>query len=171
MLTTNRCMLTRPVAADLAAILELYTSTEVRLYLGGPIDAQAFRERVAPKLLAADGSLYWVIRRSVDQSFLGLISLVPHHDGGDTEVSYQFLPAWWGQGYATEVVARIIAYAIHDVGLPRVVAETQTANTASCRLLENVGMRLERTVTRFGAEQGIFSIGRSQITDALTDRL
>ncbi|MGK7949496.1 MAG: hypothetical protein AB4368_12020 [Xenococcaceae cyanobacterium] len=37
------------------------------------------------------------------------------------------------------------------------LAETQIANIASCRLVERMGMRLERTVERFGAKQGIFT--------------
>jgi ribosomal-protein-alanine N-acetyltransferase len=74
------------------------------------------------------------------------------------EVSYQLLPQWWRQGYATEVVQKIIQHAFADLALTKVVAETQTANIASCRLLEKVGMLREETLERFGAEQGIFSI-------------
>ena len=54
------------------------------------------------------------------------------------------------------MVQAVIRYALRDLGLPRVVAETQTANIASCRLLEGLGLRRERTVQRFGAQQAIY---------------
>ena len=85
----------------------------------------------------------------------------PHHDGVYLEISYQLLPNWWGAGYATEVVQVIINFALIELNLSKVIAETQTANTSSCKLLENLGMKLERTISRFGAEQAIYSIKSS----------
>ena len=61
-------------------------------------------------------------------------------------------------GIASEVVNEIIKYALYDLNYPIVLAETQTANIASCKLLEKVGMKLERKIQRFGEEQAIYSI-------------
>jgi ribosomal-protein-alanine N-acetyltransferase len=52
----------------------------------------------------------------------------------------------------------IIPYALNDLSLTKIVAETQTANTASCRLLEKVVMKKEQILFRFGAEQAIYSL-------------
>lgn len=131
---------------------------EVRRYLGGPVDERGFEAGFAAKLSSDTNQLYWIIRQASDNEFMGSVSLDLHHDGVNTEVSYQLLPKWWGRGYATEVVQRIVKYAFEDLGLAKVVAETQIANKASCRLLEKSGMQLEQTVERFGAEQAIFSI-------------
>src|SRR5699024_11286264 len=57
----------------------------------------------------------------------------------------------------TEVVGHIIDYSLSELALSKIVAETQTANTASCKLLEKLGMTLERIVYRFNAEQAIYS--------------
>ena len=38
------------------------------------------------------------------------------------------------------------------------IAETQTANILSCKLLERVGMKLEQKIQRFGTEQTIYAI-------------
>lgn len=67
---------------------------------------------------------------------------------------------WWGQGYAEEVIRKVIDYVFDELKLKKLVAETQSANKNSCKLLKNVGMTLEGIVTRFGAEQSIFSISR-----------
>src|SRR3954452_17049237 len=98
---------------------------------------------------SSDDSFYWVVREKQTHNFIGLVSLDTHHEGVNLEISYQFLPNWWGKGYATEVVRLIINYALNDLKLSMIVAETQTANTSSCRLLERLGMELERTIIRF----------------------
>lgn len=104
-------------------------------------------------------SCFWVVRLKSNNQLIGLVSLDKHVDGG-TEVSYEFLPNYWGQGYATEVINRVIKFAFEELGIDKLLAETQTANVNSCKLLDRVGMRLERKVQRFGAEQGIFSVGK-----------
>ena len=82
----------------------------------------------------------------------------PHHIGNDIEVSYQFLPKWWGAGYATEVMKEIFKFAFESLNLPRVIAVTQTANISSRKLLERLGMKLISKYQRFGAEQSLYSI-------------
>lgn len=89
--------------------------------------------------------------------FIGLVSLDKHIDG-DTEVSYEFLPKWWGAGYTTEVMGEVLNFALNVLTLTKVIAGTQTANLRSCRLLEKLGMKLQITVQRHGAEQAIYSI-------------
>ena len=87
---------------------------------------------------------------------LGVVLLDRHHDLEDIEVSYLFLPEHWGRGYASAAVRQVLAHAFGTIGLCRVVAETQSANAASVRLLERLGFRLLRKVVRFGAEQSIY---------------
>lgn len=157
MIQTTRCDLMALRADDLEHVVRLYTDADVRRFLGGPVDEQTMRSRF-PAILEPDTSTQRLaVRIKTDGSFAGLVTLSPHHDGVDTEVSYQFLPEWWGQGYATEAVQAVVTHALTHSGLPRVIAETQTANIASCRLLERIGMRLDRTVDRFGAEQSIYT--------------
>ena len=155
---TARCVLTPLRRDDVADVTALYADEAVRRFLGGPADEDEVRTSLSTFVEdKASGSAlhFWVIRLK-GGSFVGTVSLGAHHDGADTEVSYQLLPMWWGQGYAGEAVGAVIKYALFELGLARVVAETQRANLASCRLLERLGMRLERTVERFGAEQAIY---------------
>ena len=156
---TTRCKLTIFENCDRALVMKLYTDAKVRHFLGGVVDEKTIRYKFWEMLKPNSEAHYWVIRAKDSSSLkeIGIVSLTQHHNNIDTEVSYQLLPEWWGKGYGTEVVGAIVSYALTVMNLPRVVAETQMANTASCRLLESVGMRLERTVERFGAKQIIYA--------------
>ncbi len=145
---------------DLEHVVALYMDEDVRRFLGGPRDEEDIRSAF-PRLLQSNAEIHrWAVRLKAKDAFMGIIYLGPHHDGADIEISYQFLPAWWGQGYATETVQAVIDYAFEIRGLPRIIAETQMANVASRRLLARLGMRLARTVERFGARQAIYTVKR-----------
>lgn len=158
MLETNRCKFLKIQKTDYEEVKTLYIDERVRKFLGGVIDENTYRTKFAGMCDKINKDLFWVIRRKEDNQFIGVISLDVHHDGINTEISYQLLPKWWGQGYGVEVVQHIISYGFKELGLRTIVAETQSANEASCKLLASVGMKLDRAVKRFGAEQSIFSI-------------
>ncbi|MCP1355247.1 GNAT family N-acetyltransferase [Aneurinibacillus migulanus] len=161
MLETNRCLLTKLQQANYEDVKKLYVNEEVRKYLGGTLKEETIKKSFFKMVQPTIDSLYWVAREKHSNEFIGLISLDTHHDGTSTEVSYQLLPQWWGAGYATELVKEIIDYAFNQLNLPEVIAETQTANNASRRLLERLGMELVQTVQRFGEEQAIYIIKNS----------
>jgi [ribosomal protein S5]-alanine N-acetyltransferase len=153
---TMRCNLTPLKFDDLENVVKLHTDVCVRQFLGGPVNEAVIRSEFPQFIASGATTTRWAIRSKADDAFVGIVSLGVHHDGIDTEVSYLLLPAWWSQGYGKESVQAVVKYALETLGLPRVIAETQSANIASCRLLERLGMRLERTVERFGAAQSIY---------------
>lgn len=160
LLETNRCLLLKLQQKDLQDIRKLYTNENVRQYLGGTWKDEDIQARFTRMLESSMDSLYWVVREKQSHKFIGLVSLDLHHDEVNREVSYQLLPEWWGAGYGVEVLQTILDYAFTVLNLPKVVAETQSANIASCLLLEKLGMEVIEKVIRFGEEQSIYSIKR-----------
>jgi ribosomal-protein-alanine N-acetyltransferase len=134
---TERCTMTNLQESDFRAVKTIYANEDVRMFLGGiVIEEKILRENFFDRLVCTDtDSLCWVIRSKQYDEFIGLVSLDKHHEGINTEISYQLLPKWWGKGYATEVISEIIKYAFQNLGLPKLIAETQTANKSSCRLI------------------------------------
>lgn len=108
-------------------------------------------------------SSYWGVFLKESAEFIGLVFLDTYHDGVKTEVGYQFLPEFWGLGYAREVVTSVINYGFSELDLDEIVAETQTRNTASCSLLHKVGMTRVGQLERFGEEQSTFRLCRVRI--------
>nr|WP_322099554.1 GNAT family N-acetyltransferase [Gottfriedia endophytica] len=134
---------------------------DARKYLGGIIDKKTFEVYFLDMLQVKENTFNWVIRENSNNEFIGLISLHPSHDGTCTEVSYQLLPKWWGNGFATEAVNSVIHFAFTELNLLILIAETQVLNLSSRRLLEKLGMKLAKKVKRFGAEQAIYRIERN----------
>lgn len=158
MFKTERCSLSTFQESDCEDVSKLFTNRQVRKYLGGIRDTDSLKETLEDMLDPQSGSYFWVVRGKSTKEFIGLITLDPHHDGIDYEVSYQLLPKCWGKGYAVETVSVIIDFAMNNLKMPALVAETQSANISSCRLLEKLGMELERKVFRYGAEQSLYAI-------------
>lgn len=157
-LETARCVLEPPEAGDLEAVKSLYGNDQVRAYLGGTRTGAEVERAFADILENPDS--YWMVRQKDDGKFMGTVSLDLDHDGEALEISYQFLPEFWGRGYGTEAVREVIRHAFRNLGQERLLAETQAANTASRRLLERLGMKEERRVKRFGEKQVIYSLSR-----------
>ena len=155
---TDRCVLSSFLRSDEGEATRLYTDAVVRRFLGGPVSLSR-AERTFDAWLSGNGSLRrWAVRRKTDGALIGMVSLAPHHEPADIEISYMFLPEFWRRGLGTEVVSTVIDYAFQHLRLPRIVAETQSANIASRRLLERIGMRVERHLVRFNAEQSLYSM-------------
>lgn len=58
-------------------------------------------------------------------------------------LGYQFNPRFTGRGFATRAVAITLGIGFQQLGLHRIVAETDVRNERSWRLLERLGLRRE----------------------------
>jgi len=156
-LATTRLSLVPIQLRDILFYWQLAGCRNVRQYLGGPIPSRQRVSQFRRYLRGHPNVGIWVVRPSKQTKAIGLILLSPHKDGVYYEVSYQFLPSSWGQGFASEAVLRVIEHALSDLGMQKVIAETQAANAASCRLLVRLGFCEEQQLERFGAQQKIFA--------------
>jgi len=102
--------------------------------------------------------LYISVRHSSTNEFIGLISITEHHDSKEKELSYQFLPEWWGQGYAEESLRELLKYFRKTSYIKVLLAETQVRNIHSNNLLKKLGFVVKDTVCRFEAEQNIYEL-------------
>lgn len=155
---TNRCTMLSLTQTDYHDVKKLYLNDRVREFLGGVMIEEEYDKYFKEMINTKENALYWVIRLNNNNEFIGLVSLDTHHDGISKELSYQFLPTYWGNGYALEVIREILYYAFNELGIQQIVSETQVSNKSSCKLLHNLGMEIINKVYRFDAEQYIFAI-------------
>lgn len=60
---------------------------------------------------------------------------------GQVEIGFSVAARWRGRGYATEMVETLVARALADPRVLRIVARTTADNQACCRVLEKTGFR------------------------------
>ncbi len=59
----------------------------------------------------------------------------------DFAIGYEFTPAYWGRGYATEANERMLQHAFRTLELDRVLAMVRPENLRSLRVLEKLGFQ------------------------------
>lgn len=101
---------------------------------------------------------YWIVREKDTDAFVGLLSITKHHDGVHHEVSYELHPDYWRQGYASEILPKVLEYGFNILGMDELYAETQMKNVASIKLLEKMGMHVVSHVERYGEKQVIYAL-------------
>ena len=89
--------------------------------------------------------LYLVKLKETDES-IGMCGLIKWDTLEDMDIGYAFLPRFWSKGYAVEAAQAIKEYAKHVIGLNRIVAITDPENEGSIRVLQKIGLNLERMV-------------------------
>jgi RimJ/RimL family protein N-acetyltransferase len=74
----------------------------------------------------------------------GLAPPVAHLTSTEFGLYYAFFPAYQRQGYATEAVRALVAFAFDVLQLRRIVATTTYENVRSIGLMRRLGMRIEQ---------------------------
>lgn len=156
---TDRLLLRPMRARDAIFMVRLLGNRDTRRYLGGPVPMGDRLRRVRDQVRAGPDADLWVATLNDAKTLVGVVDVSLHKEGRDHEVSYQFYPTFWSRGLAFEAVGAVIDHTLGPRGMPRIIAETQSANIASCRLLTRLGMTEQTRVHRFGAEQIIYGTG------------
>jgi [ribosomal protein S5]-alanine N-acetyltransferase len=156
-LETERFCLRRLSSADKPYVFELMGDEDVRRFLGGPIPIARRDAAASGYFTPGEGEAVWLVETKGAPRSVGLVFISKHRDGEGFELSFQFSPEVWGLGFAFEATRRVLDHAVNELRLGRLIAETQSANKASRRLLERLGMTEQRRVRRFGAEQIVYA--------------
>lgn len=76
-------------------------------------------------------------------TFIGAVNLNPIAGTGRLQIGCQLKRDFWGQGFASELTARVLTFAIHELRLPAVYGVFEKGNNVSRRLLEKLGFVFE----------------------------
>ena len=113
---------------------------DVRGFVGMFLDWQDERPRRRFQLA--------IVRRD-DRRLIGNCGIRRAPDNDDeAELGYELNPNRWGQGYATEAASAMVQFGFKELGLQRVTSWCIADNTASSRVLERLGFRLESRLRR-----------------------
>jgi RimJ/RimL family protein N-acetyltransferase len=148
-LRTDRLILREATEEDAPFFLDLLNQPEFVRFIGdrGVRNLRDAREYVRSRLIASyecHGFGLWIAVRQTDGAVLGICGLVKRDTLPDVDIGFAFLPRHGSRGYALESARAVLDWARGRLGLRRIVAITDPANSASIRLLERIGLRFER---------------------------
>ncbi|MBE6153041.1 MAG: GNAT family N-acetyltransferase [Firmicutes bacterium] len=87
----------------------------------------------------------WIVIEKESNEPIGTISVVRfYQEDLSAEIGYCYGKNWWGKGYATEALTKVIDYLLNDIGLEKVVARHLVSNPASGKVMEKSGMKYSR---------------------------
>lgn len=149
---TERLLLREFTFDDVEPFHQLCTHPEVTRYTGdaGMVktldEARAnLRDRpLADYQKHGFGRLACVLKSS--GLVIGFAGLKYLDDLGAVDIGYRFLPAYWGQGLATEACRPILADGFARLKLPRILGLVEPENVTSVRVLVKLGLRYDATI-------------------------
>ena len=151
-LITERLILRRPQLTDAVASFEEYAhDLEVTKYLTWRPN-QNIKETIAflNGCLArweSGEELSWGITHKDNDRLIGMVACRVR--GHAADIGYVLARSYWHRGYVTEAARAVVEWAANLAPIFRVWAVCDTANEASARVLEKVGMTREGILRRW----------------------
>ena len=148
-LETERTILTLLTPAELPEMEAMAREEDTFKYLKkfSSMSAEAYTQFLQTKLdqIRTRVGYHWAVRSKTGQPFIGAVNLNPIAGGSRLQIGAQLKRDYWGQGYATELLARLVTFGIDELKLPAVYGVFEKDNTASRRLLEKLGFVFEKS--------------------------
>jgi RimJ/RimL family protein N-acetyltransferase len=82
----------------------------------------------------------WACVLKANGEVIGFAGLKYLADVQEVDIGYRLLPAYWGQGLATEASRAVLDYGRTRLGLERIIGLVDPENVASVRVLEKLGL-------------------------------
>lgn len=158
-LVTDRLELRRSRPEDAEAISAYRSDPSVHRYQGwNRTDRSGVRAEIEEMAERAPGEPGGWVQLSVEERqdgrLVGDVGLAcADGEPGVIKVGYTIAPAFQGQGYATEAVGALVAYAFEVLGADVVRAYASGENVPSHRVAEKVGMRLIERIERHDGDE------------------
>lgn len=141
LLQTQRLLLRRFCLEDADDFYALAGDPRVGPAGGWPVCADRGEAAQVLQSYAGDVSI-WAIQVRETNRMAGFIKLLPEENKGNffaKRLSYALSAAYWGQGYMTEAVQRILSHAFAELQVEMVTAFHYPQNHRSKRVLEKCG--------------------------------
>ncbi|MDR1392598.1 MAG: GNAT family N-acetyltransferase [Bifidobacteriaceae bacterium] len=151
------CQLTPFSPADTQRVFDYCQDAEIQRWTRVPVpyrmeDAAVFTTSTAQKGwdgIGFDHAREWAIRipgRDGKPYLAGGIALTPQPPGNSAEVGFLMAADCRGRGLATDALNTVVAHAIYDLSMRRVVWQAIVGNWASRRLAVRCGFKVEGTI-------------------------
>ena len=173
-LETDRLTLRPFVEDDFEAMQAMRSDAEVARYLyEEPLSEDKTRDLLARKIAAPAWKAEddWLSVAAVDRASGTVVGDLALHWVSErdrtAEVGFIFDPRHQGKGFATEAARALLDWVFTSAGFHRVIGRAEARNSASARVLEKLGMRLE---AHFVENEWVKGEWQSELVYAVLDR-
>jgi RimJ/RimL family protein N-acetyltransferase len=155
---TNRFYLREKLLSDAKDMYLLNADPEVIKYTGDPPfkdenDALVFIKNYDHFQKYGFGR--WVIVNKHNDEYLGWCGL-KKHESGMIDLGYRIKKEHWGKGIASEAAAACLDYGFNILNINEIVGRSASANIASIRILEKIGMKFWKKDTCDGISDAVW---------------
>lgn len=150
-LRTGRLLLRPFVVEDAGGLAEVLSDIESARFIGGPKSLEESRgstERMRDAFDHRGWGAFAVVPIEVGKC-IGYCGVRPLACTADVEIAFALARAWWGRGFATEAATLVMDAAFKFLPFPSVVGTVYPDNAASLRVLDKLGLKLEKKVWGF----------------------
>ena len=111
------------------------TEDETKAFISKSFD----RKKESPRLI-----YNFAMLNKLDNKLIGSFAInITDLENKEAMIGYILNRKYWNQGYTTEAARSVVAFGFEQLGLHRIIASCDPANTGSYRVMENIGMQRE----------------------------
>ena len=140
---TERLIIRNFKPEDGEDLAEILTDPEVTYF--EPYETFSHDQALAEAVKFSESNCFYAVALKDTGKVIGKLYFHDDDYFGRFELGFTFNLAYQGKGYAKESSKALINYAFEHMGARRIIAEADTTNEQSWRLLEALGMRREGT--------------------------
>ncbi|MEO6490711.1 MAG: GNAT family N-acetyltransferase [Ferruginibacter sp.] len=115
-------------------------------------DASNYLQNGPMKSYTENGFGLWMVEIKVTLTPIGMCGLIKRKGLENVDIGFALIPEFAGKGYAYEIAIATMNFAKNILHIDKVVAITSAENLPSIRLLNKIGMSLEKIITLPGEE-------------------
>ncbi len=165
-LNTERLILGTWQSSDWTAFRPIAVDVAVMRYITGGVpwsdeQIRGFIDRQV-KLYSERGFCRWKLVEESSGELIGFCGVGSWRDALDPEIGWWLARRRWGRGLATEAARCALRDAFERVRLDRIISVAALANTASTRVMEKLGLKLESEFESDGVRLVRYAIDRFQ---------
>lgn len=146
---TERTLLTLLEEADLPDMMEMAREPDTFQYLKflRVMTEEEYGRFLQDKLeqIRHKTGYHWAVRLKTTGTFIGAVNLNPIKGTPMLQIGCQLKRACWRQGFASELMQRLLIFAVGDLRLTEVYGVFEKENPISRRLLKKLGFVWQET--------------------------
>lgn len=143
-LTTDRLTIRNYEVSDKDFCTGMWYDNENGKYLSDPTEdyVDDVYQAAVDSMQDSEEGYYFVVVDTVNANRVGTCCAFPNEDNSGLDIGYCIHKKYWRNGYATEVVKKLIGWASQQ-SYKTITAEVAKDNEASCGLLKKLGFTIK----------------------------